>query len=399
VSTVFEHAAFRRLWLANVLSQTGSQISRIGLILVVVERTGSVAALALLVCLEALPAAIVAPLAGAVVDRRSRRAVMVSADLVRFASVMVILAAPTYGTICAMAAVHSVATGFFQPARAAALPLAVPREHIVAANSWDQGAANLMFIVGPALGTELLLALGLSWTLIVDGATFLLSASLIPSLPGDNMRGREPAPLLASAVDDIRSGWRYLRTHDLALHLSALFFVSLLCAGLWTPLAPFFVRDYLGGTTRLLGWQFSAFGTGAIFGSMIAPPLVRRCGRGPIVCAGLVGEGVCQTAYAMVPNIAVSTALMFGWGAVVSLIVVPFYSILQTVVDERFLGRVFSTVKQSENLAMAAALGLAIVLQPTLDSHTILLAGGLTYCALALASLLTQGGRSLLGTR
>jgi MFS family permease len=178
-----------------------------------------------------------------------------------------------------------------------------------------------------------------------------------------------------------------------------LFFVSLLCAGLWTPLAPFFVRDYLGGTSRLLGWQFSAFGTGAIVGAVIAPPLVRRCGRGALISAGLVGEGVCQTAYAMVPDIAVSTALMFGWGVVVTLIVVPFYSILQTVVDEPFLGRVFSTVKQSENVAMAAALGLAILLQGTLDSHTILLAGGLTYCALALASFLTEGGRSLLATR
>lgn len=399
MALLLDNTAFRRLWLANLLSLTGSQVSRIGLILVIVQRTNSVPMLALLVCLETLPAALLAPLAGAAVDRLSKRSVMIAADLVRFASLMVILAVPTIEVICVMAAVHSIATGFFQPARASALPLAVAREQIVAANSWDQGAANVMFIVGPVIGTELLLAFGLPWTLVLDGVTFLLSAALIRGLRGCDVGRAEAGGVLASAVEDIRSGWRYLRAHDLALHMSGLFFVSLLCAGLWTPLAPFFIRDYLGGTTRLLGWQFAAFGAGAVAGSVVAPVLIKRCGRGVIVCAGLLAEGLCQTMYAIVPDIAISTAVIFMWGTVVSLIVVPFYSILQTVVDERFLGRVFSTVKQSENLAMAIALGVAVLLQGRMDSRTILLGGGLAYCALALGSCLTAGGRSLLATR
>jgi hypothetical protein len=56
-------------------------------------------------------------------------------------------------------------------------------------------------------------------------------------------------------------------------------------------------------------------------------------------------------------------------------------------------------VKQSENLAMIIALGLAILLQQSMGSRTILLAGGLAYCALALGSFLTGGGRTLLATR
>lgn len=391
--------AFRRLWLANLFSLLGSQVSRIGLILLIVQRTNSVRALALLVCLETLPAVIVAPFAGAVVDRTRRRRVLIAADLVRFAALMGILIQPTVVMICVMAAVQSVASAFFQPARAALVPMIVPQDRLVVANSWDQGAANVMFIVGPIVGTELMLLSGVSWTLILDGVTFLASAAVVATMPLSEPYGAGAARPAVSALEDIRSGWRYLRDHAIAGHMSGLFFMSLLCTGLWMPLAPFFIRDHLGGGSRVLAWQFAAFGAGAVAGSFLAPTLIRRFGRGVVVCAGLIAEGGCQTAYAIATGVGLSTALIFLWGVVVSLIVVPFYSILQTVVEERFLGRVFSTVRQSENLALMFALLLAMLLQERMDSHGILLVGGVAYCGLAAVSCLTGGGRTLLATR
>lgn len=396
---MFRNRAFRRLWLANLLSLGGSQVSRIGLILTVAQVTNSAGAVAVLVALETLPGALLAPLAGAVVDRARKWTVMVAADVVRCSALIVLLFDPTVTMMWAMAAVHSLAGAFFQPARAAAVPLVVGRDDLVVANSWDQSASNVMFIAGPLLGTELLLGLGLQWMLLVDAATFLASAALL--------RGALSAPEAVAAplergwwaLRDVRSGWSYLRTHDLALHLSALFFLSLVCAGLWTPLAPFFIREHLGGTGRLLAWQFAAFGAGAVAGSALAPALVIRRGRGTAIVTGLLLEGVCQTGYAVVSLAVISTAVMFIWGVAVSLIVVPFYSLLQTVVDARFLGRVFSTVRQAEHVAMAVAMGLAALLQGRMDPRSILLAGGIAYSVLALASCQTGGGRRLLATR
>jgi len=390
---------FRRLWLASLLSLTGSQVSRIGLILGIVQTTNSVSAVALLVLVETLPSALLAPLAGAAVDRLGKRSLMIAMDLVRFMGLMVILAMPVPAVILTVACVNAIATCVFQPARTAAIPLVVPPDRIVAANSWDQGAANLMFILGPALGTELFVALGLRWTLVLDGVTYLASAALLAGVHGCDDARSGVGGMLASAASDIRGGWRYLRSHDLVLHLSALFFVSLVCAGLWTPLAPFFVRDVLGGTTRLLGWQFAAFGAGAVGGSLLAPPLVARLGRGALLSGALLAEGVCQTAYAASDDALASTALIVVWGTAVSLIVVPFYSILQTVVDAPFRGRVLSTVRQTENVATTLSLGVAALLHGYMNSQSILLAGGLAYCALVAGSCLTVGGRGLLATR
>jgi hypothetical protein len=90
---------------------------------------------------------------------------------------------------------------------------------------------------------------------------------------------------------------------------------------------------------------------------------------------------------------------MFVLGIVVSIVVVSFYSILQAVVEEAFLGRVFSIVKQSENLAVVLAMVFAVLLQTFLDSYVIFLVAGLFYVVLTIASSLSRGGRLLLGTR
>lgn len=398
MSRVFASRAFRLLWLANLLSLTGSQASRIALILAVAQRTNQPSAIAALVVLNTLPGALLAPVAGAVIDRADRRRVVVNADLVRAAALAAIVIVPSLPVMLLMAVVHSIASAFFHPARVAMVPLVMSREDIVAANGYDHAAANVVMIAGPLAGTELLLSLGLRWTLAIDSLTFLASAILLAQVRLPRAAAAPDAGKV-SAIDDIRSGWRYLQTHDRALHLSALLFISLLCAGVWTPLAPFFIRDHLGGSARLLGWQFAAFGAGAVAGSVLAPAAIARFGRGAALFAGLIAEGLCQTAYAVVLMAPLSTGLMGLWGIGVSLIVVSFYSILQTVVDERFFGRVFSTVRQSEHVALALAMGVSVLLKESMDSRSILLGGGVMYCSLALAACATSGGRRLLATR
>jgi hypothetical protein len=91
--------------------------------------------------------------------------------------------------------------------------------------------------------------------------------------------------------------------------------------------------------------------------------------------------------------------IIFFWGIAVSVASVPFYSILQSVVDERFFGRVFSVVKQSESLAVVLAMAVAVLLQNLLATHLVFLLAGLFYLGFAAASSLSNGGRALLATR
>lgn len=397
---ILGNRSFRNIWLANLLSMMGSQVSRIGLILYIFETSDAVLNLALLVVLDTLPGAVVAPLSGVVVDRLNKRVVMVASDLARMAFMLVILLRPSLGVIYLMAALHSIATVFFQPAKTASIPLIVEQDDLLRANAIDQSAANVVLIAGPVVGALLLKHFGLAATLLLDAATFLASALLLAGVSIRRVeRGHETPLSMAAAMSEIKEGWRYLAGHRLALHLNVLLFMALICTSIWIPLAPFFIRDHLGGSEQIFGWQLGLFGLGAMLGGLLAPRLVERFGTGVALFAGFLAEAVSLSLYGMVSHVGASMVIIFLWGVVVSVVVVPFYSILQKIVEERFLGRVFSVVKQSENVAVVLAMSGAVLLQDFFGSHLIFLFAGLVYFGLMAISSLSREGRTLLATR
>lgn len=388
------NASFRNLWLAGLLSDTGSEISRIGLVLYVFGTGGSVSTLALLVVLKTLPGVLVAPFVGALADRLNRGHVMIASDLARMLFMLAIATRPGLLVIFVAAALDSVAGALFEPARCAAVPQVVAREEVLRANGLARSATNVTMIVGPVLGAELFLRAGLTVTLLIDAASFLASALLIAAARVRDLAG-EPG---AEAAGGVRAGWTYLTRHILALEIVGLSFVSMLCGGLWVPLAPFFIRDFLGGSERVLGWQLAAFGLGGVLGGLLAFRLEGRVHAGSLLFVALLAEGAQISLYALVPHVPVSLAVLVLWGISVALIGASANAILQRHVDEHFLGRVFSVVRQGENLAMLLAMGAAVALSGRMASQTIFLVAGLLYCGAVVAASLTRGGQALRGT-
>lgn len=396
---ILRNGSFRNLWVSSLLSTLGSQVSRLGLILYVFDTRKEIISLALLIVLDTLPGAVVAPFAGAVVDGLNKRVVMVISDLSRMILMLVILVHPSLGLIYLMTALHSIASVFFQPARSAAIPLIIKQEDLTRANGLEQSAANLTLIAGPVLGAILLRQFGLTATLLFDAASFLVSALLVARVTIRQVERKQIDLSPAGAVNEIKEGSRYLLRHPLALHLTFSIFIALSCTSLWIPLAPFFIRDHLGVSEQLMGWQAGLFGLGAAIGGLIAPLLVNRFGTGVTLFAAFLGEALNMMLYSVVSRVGNSMLVIFIWGVNLSIIVVPFYSILQQIVEERFLGRVFSLIKQGENLAVVLAMVAAVLLQGFIATPLILLLAGLVYFAFIVASSFSRGGRALLATQ
>lgn len=435
------HRGFRRLWAGHALSLLGSQIGRIGLLLYVVRESGEVAAVAALVAVETLPGALAAPFAGAWIDRLGPRPWMVLADLVRAACVLGILLSPTPPVILPLMAITSVANVVFQSAKGASIPRLVPVADLPSANAVDRGASSVMWILGPVAGATLLTTLGLAPTLWIDAASFLVSAILVsaiglgparadaraaharaanvgaadaraahagaadagaadPAEPGAVVPTpvATPGAAPAAAPAGLLEGWRFLRQERRVLLLNGQLFVALVCTGLWLPLAPFFLRDHLGAPEPALGWQIGLFGAGSLLGALAAPRIVEWLGQGKTVLAGLVAEAGVMCLYALVPELYLSTGVLFLWGMAVSVVAVPFQSLCQALVDEQFLGRVFAIVQQVESLALLLATLLAVALHRLWPSPRIFLVAGLVYLAAAAFSATTRAGRALLAT-
>ena len=388
------HRNFRRLWLAGLLSKTGSEISRIGFFLYLFHARESVLHLALLVAVKTLPGALAAPVAGWLVDRFDKRFLMVACDILQAVLLALMLRWPSFPMLYTVAALQSMLSAVFEPAKRAAIPQLVPRRRLAAANGLEHSSGNLMMVFGPLLGAELFLNAGLTVTLWIDMLSFLASALLLTRLPLGTQRSGD-AVNLSSARNDIREGWDYLSRTPVVLHLAMLLFVSMVCGGLWVPLAPFFIQDFLGASDRLLGFQLAAFGLGGVLGGLMAARLTATAQFGVVLFFALLAEAVQMIVYSLVWDPAASCAVLCAWGVAVSMIAVASHSLLQTHVEERFLGRVFALINQSENLAMLLAMGGAVLLQSRLASQGILLGAGLVYLITVMSSAVTPGGRRL----
>lgn len=402
---VLRNRDFRRLWAAGLLSLCGAQVSRMGLILYLFHDTDDVAALATLLVCETLPGSLIAPFSGAVIDRFNKRHILIVSDLFRKLLLLVIILHPTTLVTYCMVMLYSLATVFFEPARTASVPLIVGRDELRDANGLQQSAFNMVLIVGPLIGAELYVRAGLSATLWANASTFVVSALLLL-----NVRMREARPeeegetpargfRLTTTAADALKGWRYLVRHRLVLHIISLLFVSLLCVGLWLPLVPFFIRDFLGGSDRILGLQFSALGVGGVVGGLAAPVLLGRLGKGAVLFWALLVEGLVMVVYSLTPDVLLSVLITFMWGMIGATTAVQSNSIMQERVSESFLGRIFSISRQSESIALVIALGLAVALHQRLGANQILVAFGLLYFAVVAASAVTRGGREMVQVR
>ena len=173
----------RLLWLAAFGSGIGTWLAFVALTVDVWDRTHSGNWVAALLIADFLPAIILGLTVGPLIDRYSRRRVMVAADIVRFAVFCALPFASSAGQIVAFAAIAGCATGFFRPAVYAGLPNLVKDEELPSAQGLLQAGDALTTVLGPLIGGVLVAATSTDWAYAINAVTFLYSAALILRIP------------------------------------------------------------------------------------------------------------------------------------------------------------------------------------------------------------------------
>jgi MFS family permease len=183
----------RRFLLVSMQSSVGNAIGYVALLLLAYDRFRSPWAISLVLLADFLPAIVLAPVFGALADRFSRRLLAVSADLVRSAAFVGLAFAGSFAAILALALVAGIGTALYHPAAKSALAgLAAPHGDTAMGALVTVWSASS--VAGPAVATVLLLALSPSDLLLVDAATFLISAVVLSRLPLDREEAVPVAP-------------------------------------------------------------------------------------------------------------------------------------------------------------------------------------------------------------
>ncbi|HEY0517408.1 MAG TPA: MFS transporter [Solirubrobacteraceae bacterium] len=265
---------FRLLFAARAASALGDQLVPVALSFAVLDLTGSVGDLGLVLGARTAALIVFVLIGGVWADRLSRKHVMLSADAVRMlaqgASAALLLGgAARVWELVALQAAYGAAEGFFGPASIAIVPDTVPAAKLQEANALLGLTENAAAVLGPALAGVIVAVAGAGWGLAADGATFAVGiALLLPMRTGEAAAGGA-ARARAGMLTELRAGWHAFRARSW-LWITVLFF-TLYMGLVYAPyqvLGPQIARTSLGGAGAWAAIS-AALGVGAVGGGLI----------------------------------------------------------------------------------------------------------------------------------
>ena len=272
---------FRLVFGASLVSLLGDGVLPVALSFAVPDLTGSATDLGLVLASEtvALAAALLA--GGVVADRVGRRRVMVAADLVRLASqsvigALVVTGDATVAEILVSQALLGAATGFFNPASSGLLPF-VAGERLQQANALRGMAMASGRIAGPAIAGVLVVATGPGVALLVDGASYAISALLLARVRRHDLPQQGPGRFLS----DLREGFSEVRARTWVWSVIAVFAVTNMVYAAFPVLGAVISKRHLGGA----GAWAAILACQAVGGLIASTTLLRIRPRRPLLVA------------------------------------------------------------------------------------------------------------------
>ncbi|HWZ79687.1 MAG TPA: MFS transporter [Candidatus Sulfotelmatobacter sp.] len=210
---------FRRLWLAQIVSEIGDWFYTLSIYTLLLQLTGHASSVALALVLQVLPQTLVGPTAGVVNDRVKRKYVMIAADLVRFLIVLAMLLIRSRSMawlVYPLLVAETTMAAFFEPARSAVIPNISDASEVLVANTLSSATWSVNLLIGASLGGVVAAFLGRDAAFILNALSFLTSAVLI-----SGMRFAEPHAEAAPALrprdlvdfSPVMEGIRYIRSH------------------------------------------------------------------------------------------------------------------------------------------------------------------------------------------
>jgi MFS family permease len=330
---------FRRLWLGQMVSGVGSQLTIVGVAYQTYRLTGSSFMVGLVSLVQFLPLLFGSLYGGAIADAHDRRRVLLVAQLALATTSLVLalnagLAHPRLWPLFLCTAASAAFQGLDMPARKAALPMIVPVDELPAANALQQVLFQLAAVVGPALAGLLIATSGLSVVYWCDVASFGAAIAAVVMLPALVPKGGGTRAGLRS----IAEGMRYLR-HQRLLASTFLIDINAMVFGMPRALFPALGTGLYGGGAGTVGLLYAAPAGGALIGALMTGWVgsVRRQGRAVVVAVIVWGAAI--AVFGLVPILWVGLLLLAVAGAADVISAVFRNAILQTTVPERLQGR------------------------------------------------------------
>ncbi len=346
---------FLLIWFGQLVSGMGSRLTSFALGVWVYKTTGSTMQFASVFVAMAVPAMLISPFAGVLVDRWDRRRIMIVCECVSALVIAALALSATLGQlnmwqIYAGVGLTTMANCFLQPAYAASVPLLANRDQLVRLNGLIQTGQGLSLVGGPALAGILMKFTGLPGILLVDAVTFAVGAVCIAIA-----RVPRPPRVEKSKLQLFREahiGWRYVVERPGLFGLlclsAASSFVFAIASIAITPLT----LSVANQDESLLGLQMSLSCSGLLVGGL----LVTIWGGSRQKIHSVLGFSILSGLMVAMHGLAPSLTLLIVAGFLMFLSIPPAqsasYALWQTKVPSHLLGRCMSMLRMTGEAAL-----------------------------------------------
>jgi MFS family permease len=373
---------FRKLFVAQAISDAGDAMTFMALLFVVNALTHSTAVLAGLSIAIAVPAMVGGVVAGAVADRFDRRRIMLASDSVR---ALLVLGFIFVGTVERLPILFVIAFAqasigtLFTPARGALIPRVVPGEGLMAANGLSQMGRTIASVVGVATTGVLFALTGEAWPVfLVDAATFVISVAIVlrvdPALGAPSPEAHATQGGFGASVTD---GLRAIAASPTLTATVAGLSIAMLGLGAVNVLFVPFLVNTLGESAAWTGPIEGAQTIAMVLASGLMATLAARATPQRLFVGAMFGVGVLIVLLSAAPNVLALLALLFASGWLVMPLHASTMTLIQTLAADKMRGRILGALNAAQSTTTIVSMAAAGIFASVVGVRTVLFAGGL----------------------
>ncbi|HVB31887.1 MAG TPA: MFS transporter [Gemmatimonadaceae bacterium] len=345
IARALGHRNYRLFFSGQIVSLTGSWITRIATSWLVYRLTGSPLLLGLVGFAGQIPTLVMAPFTGVLVDRWNRHRILVITQTLSMLqslalAVLALAHVITVTEILALQLAQGMINAFDTPARQAfVIQMVDDRNDLSNAIALNSTMVNASRIVGPAIGGMLIAAFGEGWCFLVDAVSYF---AVIVSLIAMRVSRERPPRASTHLLEELRDGFRYVSG---SAPMRGVLLLLALVSTMGMPymvLMPAVASKILHGGPHTLGFLMTAAGVGALCGALYLASRTSVVGLGRVIAVAACTFGAGIVAFSLSRALWLSLLLLPLAGAGLMVTMASTNTLLQTLVEERMRGRVMA---------------------------------------------------------
>jgi len=342
ISIFRNNPVFLRFWIATIASELASRMHSLILIWIIYKWTNSALFVGLAMVAASLPAVLISPYAGSLVDRHNKIGIMMIADFSRLVLVLIFAYMQYVGMLDTKWLIIgtifiSLASAFFNPASYAILPTLVHEDEITQANAIGQISGSASSIVGPLFGSALIATLGVTHAFIGAGGLFLISVLFLLNIKDLTYSVKKATtPIL----EDIKAGFQLVKQYAivnkmiLKMAVVNFFFSSL------TIIVPIMAK----ADVKEIAYLMSAIGAGMLSGSLFLSAVKLKFKPANTLSATFLFIGVAFVLAGFTTALIPLLIEMFVMGFMLNVFNITLIAIYQIRLPRASLGKIMSLI-------------------------------------------------------